>query len=485
MRKDAPCFSLTLSNARCSLIVNRRLLRRLPINGLRTLFVPADRAVRPAVRDPKARVLYALLLILFLLIPAGSVPAADHDKEADKPAPEVPQRAASIEQALQGMRNQGSIFLRTSYAIEQMGYDSNLFNDEEDEIGTFTMTLAPELMVLLPVGAHQLFQASGKLGLVFFSESPPGNYLNAFGGVSYDLYRKRVHFSLGDYYVRDRRRFNTEFDQRILMTSNEANTVLAVRVANRVETGLNYRLNTIRYDSGSEMEDQPGLSLSEALDRDDYTAGWRSRFDFSSLAIGQFDLNRADYRFMMPSNIRESFEWSATAGVEIDEQAVISGLAQIGYTIFEGTEVEGQDFSGFLWNAAVTWQMSQRFHLLLESRRDRVFSTYAENIYFLNELYQPTIRVHLRELTWFGLGYTWSNSTYPVEDVNIGTPEDPLFVAREDDITGPVLTFQHQTGKLAGHTWTMGLEARYLTRESNAVNGYERFFVYLSFQVEQ
>lgn len=428
----------------------------------------------------------SLLLILVLLFCSAPVVLAEEgEARAERSNHDAPKRVQSIEQAIKGKRHQGPLFVRTAFALEQVGYDSNLFNEEEDETGSFSMTLAPELEVLLPVGAHQLFQASGKLGLVLHNESPPGNYLNAFGSLRYDLYRKRVHFSLGDHYVRDRRRLNPELNRRILMTSNEVGGELVLRVATRLHSGLSYRLNTVRLDSGTELDDLPGLSLSEILDRNEHTFGWRTRYDFSSRVNGQVELNRTDYRFRTPGNIRESFEWSATAGVEIDESVVISGLAEIGYAVFEASEVEDQDYSGLLWNAALTWRMSQRFHLLLESRQDRVFSAYADNLYFLHRLYQPTLRLHLLDTTWLGLGHAWSSSSYPVEGINVGTSEDPRFIAREDDITGPVLTFRHQTGKQAGKQYTVGMEARYLTRESNAVNGYDRFFIYFNFQVER
>ncbi len=427
----------------------------------------------------------ALLMVLLLLLgPATAVLAEDLDEGDEKADRGAPKRVQSIEQAIRGKRHQGPLFVKMALALEQVGYDSNLFNDEEDATGAFSMTLAPQLEVMLPVGAHQLFQASGKLGLVAFSESPPGNYINVYGGVRYDLYRKRVHFSLTDHFARDRRRFNVEFNQRILMNSNEASAEVAVRLANRLHSGFNYHLNSVRFDSGAELEDQPGLSLSEILDRDEHKAGWRSRYGISSRSTATLDLDYTDYRFKMPDNIRESYEWSASTGIEINEPAVISGVAQIGYTVFRGRVVEDQDFDGVLWNAALTWKMSQRFHLLLESRRDRVFSAYTDNLYFLNTINQPTIRIHLQDLTWLGLGYAWSNSLYPVESIDAGTAEAPNFVGREDEITGPVLTLRHQTGKQAGKTYTMGMEARYLTRESNAVNSYERFFVFFSFQVE-
>ena len=440
----------------------------------------------PGPFRPRPAGLVSVLLILVLLL--GLAPVAlgqDREEEAQRTAPDTPKRVQSIEKALEGKRHQGPLFLWMAFALEKMGYDSNLFNDEEDEIGSFTMTLSPELQVMLPVGAHHLFQASGKLGLVLHNESPPGNYLNAFGTLKYDLYRNRFHFSLADHYVRDRRRQNTEFNQRILMTSNEVNGELALRVATRVNSGFSYGLNSVRFDSGAELEDSPGLSLAEILDRDEHTASWRTRIDFSSRVNSLIDLSLTDYRFKMPGNIRESYEWSGSFGLEIDEGARVTGLAEIGYAVFKAREVEDQDFSGVLWTAALDWQMSQRFHLLLESRRNRNFSAFADNLYFLNLVNQPTIRIHMQDTTWFGLGYAWSNSTYPVEGTNLGTVEEPLFVAREDDITGPVVTFRHQTGKSAGKLYTMGMEARYLERESNTVNNYERFFVYVSFQVEQ
>jgi hypothetical protein len=427
----------------------------------------------------------SLLLVLILLFCHALAAMADEGEErAEQSKRNTPTRVQAIEQALEGRRHQGPFFLRTGFALERMGYDSNLFNDEDDETDGYTMTLVPEAQVLLPVGPRQLFQAFGKLGLVLNTESPPGNFLNIYGGINYDLYLKRFHLALEDHFLQDKRRQNIEFNRRVRMTNNRAAAEGMLQVATRWHTGLNYSLVTVLFDDGVEEDDIPGRSLSELLDRNEHRFAWRNRYDASSLVSGYVDVGRTDYHFRAPDNIRESSEWSASLGLEMNETAVISGLAEVEYVVFEPELVEDQDFSGVLWNVALTWQMGQRFQLGAESARNRIFSAYADNLYFIYRNDQAVLRMRLRESTWLGLGHAWASSAYPVEGINVGTVDDPQFVAREDRITGPLLTLKHQTGKKAGKQYTIGMETRYLTRDSNAVTNYDRFYVFFSLAVE-
>jgi hypothetical protein len=112
-------------------------------------------------------------------------------------------------------------------------------------------------------------------------------------------------------------------------------------------------------------------------------------------------------------------------------------------------------------------------HFQVSAERDRRFSTYASNLFYLRRELEGRVSLRMGGAGWLDLGYGWDSNDYPVADVNVGTEEDPVLINREDRFTNPIVGFRYQPRP----GMIVGLEAKYRQRTSNYTREYERLFV--------
>ncbi len=364
-------------------------------------------------------------------------------------------------------------------ALRNLGYDNNLFHESEEPQGSFTATLNPGVDLLLPIGKRNLLRLIEDLDLVYYAKDPPGFYMNNDASLLYDLYLNRVHLALGDQYVTRYQRQNDELDARVRRNNNLLFGDLLVDVSPRVQLGLTHESDKIEYDDNSiqdpDIPDTPD-SVANILDRTERVNGVLLRYDALPRTAFSLRVRHTDYDFVDPDSTRQSSEMRYLMGAEFDPSGILNGELELGYSKFTAPRAEAQDFDGLVGNVNVTWKTKPWLHFRVTGVRDRLFSTYASNLYFLRRSLEGRFSLRIGGLGWLDLGYGWGSNEYPVEDVNIGTAEDSDLVRRDDQFRNPIVGFRYHPRE----GMVVGLEAKYRSRDSNYASEYDRLFVAVS-----
>jgi len=382
-----------------------------------------------------------------------------------------------IEEAIEGLANWGPLYWKTRLQLGDVGYDSNLYQQATgEEVSSFTATLTPGIDLFLPMGKRQMLWVSEDLDLVYYAKDPPGFYLNDTTQVGYDLHFKRISLLLGDRFASRIQRPNDEIDARVRRKSNMLSGELLVDLSPRVEVGLTHQSDTIRYDD--EVVDEPDApdDLALILDRTERQNGLLLRYAALPRTTFLLHARHTDYDFRDPGSTRMSSEMRYLVGAEFDPSGIINGELTLGWSGFTADRAPEQDFSGFVGTAEVTWRLRTWLHIQVSAERDRRFSTYASNLFFLRRGLEGRVSLRMGGAGWLDLGYGWDGNDYPVADVNIGTVKDPVLINREDRFTNPIVGFRY----MPRPGMIVGLEAKYRHRTSNYTREFERLFVVAS-----
>ncbi len=427
--------------------------------------LPSARHVsRPTVAGGRITLGICILLVILPAVIPGA--CSLHAEENTSP----------VDEAIEGLANWGPLYWKPRIRLKDAGYDNNLYNTNQEQVGSFTATLAPGIDLFMPIGNRNMLWVEEDLDIVFYEKNPPGIYLNNDGAFGYDLYLKRIHLALGDRYTTRLQRPNDEIDARVRRNNNLISGELLLEISPRVEAGLTHDSDKISYDDPSEVEPGAPDSIALVLDRTERRNGLLMHYAALPRTTFLIRVRHTDYDFKDPASTRESSELRYLLGAEFDPTGIINGELEVGYSSFTADLAPEQDYAGLVGFARMTWKMKSWLHFTVNADRDRQFSTYATNLFYLRRKLEGRVSLRMGGAGWLDLGYGWDRSDYPVADVNTGTEDDPVYVSREDRFSNPILGFRY----LPREGMVLGFEAMYRSRTSNFARDYDRLFVAVS-----
>jgi len=212
------------------------------------------------------------------------------------------------------------------FALSNMGWDNNVFNEAVNQKGDFTVTLAPALDVWLRTG-RGLLSLAGSLDLVYFAEYANQRAINsrASGLYEYRLTRIRplASFAIAD--VKARPGF--EIDTRVRTFENTVTAGADFHVASKTFFELSYRHQQSTYADDAFFN---GQDLKQVLDRKLNAADGTLRYRMTSQTTVFVRASSEQERFVFATE-RNSNSGRASIGFELGRLALIRGTAVVGF----------------------------------------------------------------------------------------------------------------------------------------------------------
>ena len=257
--------------------------------------------------------------------PAGSTQAIDEIRESDA-------------------FHLGAVYVEPAIRLKELGVDTNVFNQWENEQSDFTFTVTPRADVALPVARAGLVKAAAGADLVYFAQFTSERSVDPRFLVRAERYAQRLTLFVEESYENTRQRPNFEIDVRARHMNNTLSAGVSVGVASRISLDLAARHGSTRFDgdefSGSQY-------FKETLDRDTNSYGAITYFEHSALtSLGLLTEYQTD-RFT-ESPIRDTNSFRIMPGVTMSPRALISGAAWIGYRTFKPRSPELRSQSGLV-----------------------------------------------------------------------------------------------------------------------------------------
>jgi hypothetical protein len=357
------------------------------------------------------------------------------------------------EAAAQARFHLGPLALTPTFAVRDIGMDTNVFNEASNPTQDFTASLVPGADAWLRIGRATLV-SSTDIEWVYFKDASTERSFNLGeeARVEFDLARLRPF--AGGLYIRTRKRPNPEIDARVLQLTRGGYGGVQVLVGARLLVDVEARLEQIEVG-----EDETGeTALAFGLNRESQAGSATVRWTLTPLTTFVVRTEVETQRFEFDTT-KDNDGVLVMPGLEFKPLALIQGKAFAGVRALDGRDSTLPDFTGVVADVALGWTISDLTQFAATVQRDVHYSFEPFHPYFV------LTGVHLEAAQM--VGYSWDvvgrvgRSRLAYEDLlGPATLDEPKRVDR-------VVSFGGGVGRHLGERVRVGLNVDYGERRSS------------------
>jgi hypothetical protein len=354
----------------------------------------------------------------------------------------------------------GAIRFTPFLALNDIGVDTNVYNQYDDPKQDFTMTVGPGVNYWLKLGRGRL-EAKSDLTYTWFQTYADQRSLNTDNNGKLSLPLNRLIPFVDGLYNNGRRRVSYEIDARAFSTETGYGGGLDVRVT--AKTTIRGEAHRHRYDF-REDENFRGQSLRDALNRTTDTAGASLREALTPLTTFVVGAEYIKERFEF-SPIKDADGWQVMPGFELDPFALVAGHVFVGYQHFHTLNSLVPDYSGLVADTEANYKThATKFNVIFTRNVNYSYQSTSPYYVFTNIDLRVTQKITRR---WDVVGHggrQWMS--YRVLDFLEDTAVDKLDRS---------YVFGGGVGYQLGEAVRVGVEANYYKRTSDTFDfrGYD------------
>lgn len=274
----------------------------------------------------------------------------------------------------------GPLWLDPTISLTNIGIDTNVFNDSQDQNPKrdFTLTVTPATQLWLRMGPSWL---SGTFNeqIVWFQKYANQRSANTKYLAAWRLPLNRLIINVKGSYLNSRERPGFEIDERAQRIEKSVEGTVEIRALSRTFFGVRGTKAKVDFDSGAVFRDG---SLSRELNRTSTSYGLTVRHELTPLTDLVFEGSREEDRFAL-SPLRDSDSSIASVGLRFDQFALIKGAASIGYRDFSPVQPGVPAFQGATASADLTYTILGVTRLGVQVTRDVSYSSSVNQPYYL------------------------------------------------------------------------------------------------------
>ena len=262
----------------------------------------------------------------------------------------------------------GPLYVSPLFEITDVGFDSNVFNDDREE-RDLTATVSAQVASVMLVGPMRV---TGELttDYVWFQKVRSERSVNNDVGLRLEGFFDRLHpWILGEF-IRTRERAGFEIDSRALRRAPTVTAGMDWVVGSRTSLTVTGRFGRTEY---ADSERFSGANLAEQLNNDaqTYTAG--VLFELTPLTALQVDGELGRARFT-DERVRDNDSWAVLPRLLFQPDAMVSGELMVGYRTMTPTRRELRMFAGVVAQGDLTISLLDVTQFAIEVSRDTQYS---------------------------------------------------------------------------------------------------------------
>ena len=283
----------------------------------------------------------------------------------------------------------GPLYMRPRIALENLGVDTNVFNQAGEQRSDFTFTLTPQADIALPVARRALLKATVGSDLVYYATYDTERSVDPEVRVRAEGYARRLTlFAQGDY-LNSRQRPNFEIDVRSRHLEQNLVAGAQLRLTTKLSLELAAKRARAEYDADAFFA---GTSLRETLNRETSGVVGAVRQRLSALTTVGVRFDRLADTFEY-SPTRDSRSVRVMPGVEFKPRALISGSAWVGYRRFTPEHPDVlPEFSGIVADLGLSYTLLGSTTFGVSYRRDLTYSYEQHNPFFVDNSVGASVR---------------------------------------------------------------------------------------------
>ena len=347
----------------------------------------------------------------------------------------------------------GPFYLTPSIAIEELGLDTNIFNNETER-ADFTMTFVPGVKVAVPFQSRGFLMLSTSAEFIYYQHYASERSINpdlAFRG---QVSLNRVTLFIAPTYTNSRRQPSLEIDERIRHQNTNISGGAIVRVSERLSTELSGGVANVNYDEGAMFD---GTSLRDALNRTTQSVALSIQHEVTPLTSISVRTQYSEERFPFSPG-RDADSITLLPGVEFKPLALISGSAAVGVRRFRPQNQAIRDYTGVVAHASLVYSLQGFTRFRFTADRDLAFSYSEAAPYYLMNSYGVGVDRHIAGRFDVTGGLNWLTHNYQTIVGLEPLPESP-FVDR-------LSTWSVGVGYRLARSRRMGFDVTYRERGS-------------------
>jgi hypothetical protein len=263
----------------------------------------------------------------------------------------------------------GPLGLTPAIALENVGIDTNVFNEFENPKQDFTTTVRPRLDTALRLGRARL-NVGGGLEAVYFRKYSSQSYGGWDGSAALEIVWNRLSTLVGGNVRNTRERPSFEVDIRPRHIDSTLTLGTTARVTGKTSVGVQAERRKIDYSASEQVS---GSFLSETLNRDEARVTASLEHGLTPLTTIAFRANVQRDTFDSAS-VRDSQRVRLTPGVMFKPNALISGSAFVGYLRFDTLGASIPPFAGTFASVDLTYTLRGMTRSSVQSQRDVEYS---------------------------------------------------------------------------------------------------------------
>jgi hypothetical protein len=345
-----------------------------------------------------------------------------------------------------------------------IGYDNNVYYLPEalDPIGDYTFTTSLPLTINLLLRERWILTFNVTPEYVFFFEQTRERSFNYSYAPAFRWQIFSRFVLSGEYLYRKRRaRANSEFDDRVLETRQEAKGQFFYETGRRTSLGVTGTFRQIRYEDVEGILQDTRYSVQ--LNRDEIIT--QGEVYYQIWSDSQFFISGSftDHTFVHPdTKWKDSYGYSLFTGIQFPLLGRIRGTLSLGYKILDPYRAKKKGFSGFVGNTRLEYRL-RRFVFRGSYERDTEFSYWTENIFYIEDRYGLGASFYLNQYIRLDYDFFYGDSFYP-EAETIRLPDESYVEINRSDqykrhIAGLVVRIFRNVG--------IGIRVTFWQRESN------------------
>jgi hypothetical protein len=363
-----------------------------------------------------------------------------------------------------GVLNWGRIKLAPGFTIEELGYDSNVFDEAENPKSDFVFRGSPDLSVFSLLRFAKLSAYVGS-DMAYFHDYPDERSIGWEYRGRLEMMLSRFHPFIGGGQTQHRTRPNGEIDVRADEKQEEASAGIGFDLGPHAvlyTSATRFRTN---YENA--LEDGVDLSTTLNHDSDTYSVGLRTDVTPITTLTVAGAVTRDQFE-TLPLRNTDFRELSGT--LRIGAEAAINGAVSLGYTETDPADPQVERFRGMTGSGAITYsflelgRISFSYNRGLQYSFDEAEAYYLENtfaLYYTHRLfgevdfqvggtrssfnyeYRAGVPAHVDTLGALGgsFGYNLRNRTRISLNYEVAQRRSPAFAERNYDRTRVYLSW--------------------------------------------
>ena len=284
----------------------------------------------------------------------------------------------------------GPLALSPAIAVNDVGFDSNVFNDPADPKGDFTATVIPKVDLWLQLGSA-LVSGRAAVSYVYFHEYASERAFNTDTALKLEFPDARIRPYVSGTYLNAMDRQGYEIDARVRREDGTGTVGLDVPIGSTLTIGVSGARQRIRYDDTAIYD---GVSLAQSLTRDADAAKASLGVQVAPLTTLLVEAEAAWDSFPgAPDKNAESVRM--VAGIDFKPLALLEGGARVGYRTFDIADPRVQDFSGVVALVNLAYPVTEGTRFEVRGQRDVSYSYSLEEPYYVLSVITGTVTQRL------------------------------------------------------------------------------------------